>query len=157
LIDYAVSIMEAQPDFRKLLELLNEHEVEYVVVGGYAVAYHGAPRYTGDLDVYVRPTNQNATRIMSALQDFGFGELDLEEDDFTTTDSVVQLGVPPVRIDLITSIDGVSWETVWQNRVPGVYGDISAPFIGKHDLVVNKRASGRKTDLADVEALGERQ
>lgn len=96
--------MEVQPDFKELLGLFNEHKIEYIIVGAYALAYHGAPRFTGDIDIYVRPTPENATRIVKALASFGFGSLGLKADDFQKPDQVVQLGVPPVGIDLITSI-----------------------------------------------------
>ena len=147
--------MEVQPDFRELLALLNAHDVEYVVVGGYALAFHGAPRYTGDLDLYVRPDPENARRILSALEAFGFGSLDLNPGDFSIQDRVVQLGVPPVRVDLITSLSGVSWEECWEGRQPGAYGDVPVAFIGREQFIVNKRAVGRTKDLADLEALGE--
>ena len=147
--------MEVQPDFRELLALLNAHSVEYMIVGGYALAFHGAPRFTGDLDVFVRPTTQNARRILAALSDFGFGSLNLGAEDFSTQDRVVQLGVPPVRVDLITSLSGVSWETCWASRQPGAYGDVPVAFIGREQFIANKRAVGRTKDLADLEALGE--
>jgi len=147
--------MEVQPDFRELLALLNAHSVEYMIVGGYALAFYGAPRFTGDLDVFVRPTAQNAVRILAALSDFGFGSLNLGAEDFSTQDRVVQLGVPPVRVDLITSLSGVSWETCWASRQPGAYGDVPVAFIGREQFIVNKRTVGRTKDLADLEALGE--
>ena len=147
--------MEVQPDFRELLALLNAHSVEYMIVGGYALAFYGAPRFTGDLDVFVRPTAQNAVRILAALNDFGFGSLNLGAEDFSTQDRVVQLGVPPVRVDLITSLSGVSWETCWASRQPGAYGDVPVAFIGREQFIANKRAVGRTKDLADLEALGE--
>jgi len=147
--------MEVQPDFRELLALLNAHSVEYMIVGGYALAFYGAPRFTGDLDVFVRPTAQNAVRILAALSDFGFGSLNLGAEDFSTQDRVVQLGVPPVRVDLITSLSGVSWETCWASRQPGAYGDVPVAFIGRAQFIANKRAIGRTKDLADLEALGE--
>jgi len=147
--------MEVQPDFRELLALLNAHSVEYMIVGGYALAFYGAPRFTGDLDVFVRPTAQNAGRILAALNDFGFGSLNLGAEDFSTQDRVVQLGVPPVRVDLITSLSGVSWETCWASRQPGAYGDVPVAFIGREQFIANKRAVGRTKDLADLEALGE--
>ena len=100
--------MEPQPDFKELLALFNAHEVEYIVVGAYALAFHGAPRFTGDIDVFVRPTPQNAQRIIAALDAFGFGDIGLSPSDFQRPDHVVQLGVPPVRVDLITSLTGVS-------------------------------------------------
>ncbi len=91
--------MEVHPDFRELLALFNAHSVEYMIVGGYALAFHGAPRFTGDLDIFVRPTAQNAGRILAALNNFGFGSLNLGVEDFSTQDRVIQLGVPPVRVD----------------------------------------------------------
>lgn len=102
--------MEIQQDFRELLALLNKHAVDYLVVGGYALAFHGAPRFTSDIDIFVCPNSQNATRILDALREFGFDSADLTEEDFYTPHKVVQLGVPPVRVDLITSLTGVSWE-----------------------------------------------
>ena len=146
--------MEAQQDFKKLLELLNDRGVEYVIVGAHALAFHGAPRYTGDLDIYIRPTAENAERVMVALADFGFGSLGLSEKDFSVPDRVVQLGYPPVRIDLVTSLSGVSWEEVSANKVDGEYGNVPAKYIGRAEFVRNKRAIGRKKDLADLEALG---
>ncbi len=147
--------MEAQPDFRELLALFNAHRVDYVIVGAHALAYHGAPRYSGDMDIYVRPDVENARRIMTALKAFGFGAVGLTEADFSISDKVIQLGYPPVRIDLLTSLTGVSWEEVSANAVAGKYGDIPVQYIGRRELVANKRACGRKKDLADLEALGE--
>ena len=92
--------MEVQPDFKELLALFNAHGVEYLIVGGYALAFHGAPRFTGDLDLWVRPAKKNAQRIVAALREFGFGSLNLAEQDFADRDRVVQLGVPPVRVDI---------------------------------------------------------
>jgi hypothetical protein len=147
--------MDLQQDFKDVLACFNRSGVEYLIVGGYAVAFHGAPRYTGDLDVYVNPIAENARRIMSALRAFGFGELDLDEGDFCAPGKVVQLGVPPVRIDVVTSIDGVKWNEAWTARTQGTYGDERVYFLGREDLVRNKRALGRRKDLADLEALGE--
>jgi hypothetical protein len=147
--------MEVQQDFKELLRLLNVHHVEYVIVGAHALAYHGAPRYTGDMDVYVRPCAENARRIVAALEGFGFGAVGLTEADFLMPDRVIQLGSPPVRIDLVTSITGVSWEEVFANKVEGKYGEISVCYIGRSEFVANKRACGRRKDLADLEALGE--
>ena len=147
--------MEVQEDFREFLALLNVHEVEFMIVGGYALAFHGAPRFTGDIDIFVKPDQQNAKQIIKALVEFGFSSLDLTIDDFKSPDKVIQLGLPPVRIDIITSISGVSWEDADATKVPGLYGDISISFIGKKQFITNKRAIGRKKDLADIEALGE--
>ena len=147
--------MEVQKDFREFLELLNEHEVKFIIVGGYALAFHGAPRFTGDIDVFVKPDHENAKRILNALADFGFNSLDITIDDFQDQNKVIQLGLPPVRIDLITSISGVTWEEADASKEPGLFGDVSVSYIGKKQFIFNKRASGRKKDLADLESLGE--
>jgi hypothetical protein len=152
---FAGKHMEAQPDFKELLALFNEQEIEYVIVGAYALAYHGAPRFTGDIDVYVRPTKDNARRIIAALSSFGFGSLGLREEDFQKPEQVIQLGVPPVRIDLITSITGVTWKQANAGKVAGKYGDVDVHYLGRDQYAQNKRATGRKKDLADLEALGE--
>lgn len=146
--------MEIQSDFRELLELFNAHKVEYIIVGGYALAYHGAPRYTGDIDIFVKPTLENAHRILKALDDFGFGSLGLTAEDFNNQDNVIQLGVPPVRVDIMTSITGVNWKDALSGSVEGKYSDILVKFIGLDEFVLNKRAVGRKKDLSDLEALG---
>ena len=147
--------MEVQKDFRDLLELLNDHEADFMIVGGYALAFHGAPRFTGDIDIFVKPDPENAKRVLDALADFGFLSLDLGLDDFQNPNKVVQLGVPPVRIDLITSLSGVTWEEAEASKEAGEFGDIPVHYIGKTQYIANKRAAGRKKDLADVEALGE--
>jgi hypothetical protein len=147
--------MEIQPDFRDLLACFNKHEVEYLVVGGYALALHGAPRLTGDLDLYVRPSPENALRTLAALKEFGFGSLDISADDFTAPDRVIQLGYPPVRVDLVTSISGVSWEEAVLDGPTAQFGDVPARVIGYDAFIRNKKATGRRKDLADIEALGE--
>ena len=147
--------MELQPDYRDLLALLNAHSVEFIIVGGYALAFHGAPRFTGDLDILIRANPENADRVMRALEEFGFGSTGLKAEDFLSPDKVVQLGVPPVRVDLLTSLTGVGWEEAFSGRVPSKYGDVPVYFMGREQFVANKRALGRKRDLADLEALGE--
>ena len=147
--------METQPDFRELLALFNACHVEYLLVGGYALAFHGAPRFTGDLDIFVQPDAVNAQRILTALAAFGFASVGLTSSDFERSDQVVQLGVPPVRIDLITSITGISWDEAWAGRVTGRYGDMPVHYIGRAQFVANKRATGRTKDVADLEVLGE--
>lgn len=147
--------MEIQRDFKELLELFNAQNVEYLIVGGYALAFHGAPRFTGDIDLFVKPDADNAQRILAALSEFGFGSLDLSETDFTSGENVIQLGVPPVRIDIMTSLSGVGWEKAESGKVSGHYGDTEVHFIGREDFVTNKKALGRQRDLADLEALGE--
>ena len=146
--------MEIQSDFRELLELLNAYKVEYIIVGGYALAFHGAPRYTGDIDILVKPAPENAHRISKALEDFGFGSIGLTVKDFKNQDNVIQLGVPPVRVDIMTSITGVIWKNALSGSVEGKYSDISVKFLGLDEFVLNKRAVGRKKDLSDLEALG---
>ena len=147
--------MEVQKDFKEFLALLNAHEVDFMIVGGYALAYHGAPRYTGDIDVFIKSDNKNAQRIIKVLEKFGFSSLELSIDDFQKKDRVVQLGLPPVRIDIITSISGVSWEQADASKEPGMYGDVPVFYIGKNQYVANKKATGRTKDIADIEALGE--
>ena len=147
--------MEIPNDFKELLELFNSHKVEYLIVGGYALAFHGAPRVTGDIDLFVHPAPENARRILAALAEFGFESLALSVDELTKPGMVVQLGVPPVRIDIITRVTGVSWEKADAAKVPGHYGDIPVHFISRDDFIANKKATGRLKDAADVEALGE--
>ena len=147
--------MEVQQDFKELLALFNKHEVDYIIVGAYAPAFHGAPRYTGDLDILVKPEPANAGSIVHALHEFGFGSAGLTEGDFERAGRVVQLGSPPVRVDIITSITGVSWEPARSGRVQGQFGDLPVHYIGRGDLVANKRALARKRDLADLETIGE--
>jgi hypothetical protein len=148
--------MEIHKDFKELLELLNAKKVEYLIVGGYALAFHGAPRFTGDIDLLVKPESENAKRILSALEDFGFGSLKLSEVDFTSPDNVIQLGNPPVRVDIMTSLTAIDWKKAQTSKVQGNYGNTTAYFISKEDFIANKRALGRKKDLADIEALGQK-
>ena len=112
-------------------------------------------RFTGDLDILVRPTPENAQHILPALTEFGFASSGLTTSDFERPEQVVQLGVPPVRIDLITSLTGVSWEEALTGSTPGPYGDLAVYYIGREQFIINKRATGRKRDEADLEALGE--
>ena len=147
--------MEVQQDYRELLGLLNKHEVEYIIVGSYALAYHGAPRSTGDLDILVRTSTENADRITKTLEAFGFESPDLTAADFLEPERVVQIGVPPVRVDLMTSLTGISWDEAFAGRVRGEYGDVPVFYLGRDQFIANKQALGRKKDLADLEVLGE--
>lgn len=147
--------MEMQEDFKELLALFGKNKVEYIVVGAFALAYHGVPRYTGDLDILINAVPDNAENIIQALKAFGFGSLNLNPSDFTKRDQVVQLGYPPVRIDIITSITGVPWEEADAGKSVLVIGDLEICFLGRKELIRNKKATGRKKDLADLEALGE--
>lgn len=145
--------MEVAKDFEEFFASLNAHRVQYLIVGGYALALHAHPRYTGDMDVFVAANETNARDIEKALMDFGFNSPELSWKDFATQEKVVQLGYPPFRIDIITAIDGVSFEAAWARRVESRYGDQAVFFISKQDLIANKRASGRKQDLSDLDAL----
>lgn len=147
--------MEVQQDFKELLELLNAHKAKYIIVGAYALAFHGVPRFTGDMDILVKPDPKNAEKILAALKEFGFGSQDLTISDFQDPDKVVQLGVAPVRVDLITSLTGVTWQQANEGKVKGTYGDVPVYYIGRKDFLSNKKALGRKKDLADIETLGE--
>ena len=142
-------------DFKEFAELLNSTGVEYLVVGGYALAAHGHPRYTGDLDIWVRQERDNIARLLDVLAAFGFGSLGLKEDDFLQPEAVIQLGYPPARIDLLTAIDGVTFETCFPRRLLMQVGGITLPIIDLANFRSNKLASGRAKDLADLESLGD--
>ncbi len=141
------------PDFSELLATFNAHGVEYLVVGAHALAAHGHVRATKDLDIWVRPSADNAQRALRALATFGAPLHDLSEGDLATPGLIFQIGVPPVRIDVITAIDGVEFSAAWSDRVEAKLGGIGVPVLSRHHLIVNKRASGRLQDLADVEWL----
>jgi len=140
-------------DLREFIALLNSHGVDYVVVGGHAVAFHGYPRFTGDIDFFVRAEVDNAQKLLSALAAFGFAGLGIALEDFSTPEQIIQLGQPPNRIDLLTTISGVSFVEAWQTRVFATIDELPVAFLGKDALLRNKRASGRRKDLADVESL----
>jgi predicted nucleotidyltransferase len=140
-------------DFKEFIELLNKHEVRYMVIGGYAVALHGHPRYTNDLDIWIEMEVANAKRLMNALSDFSFGSVGLSQNDFVTPDQVIQLGYPPNRIDLVTTPDGVDFEICYQSKVEVSISGIKVNFIDLENLKINKKASGRLQDLADLESL----
>ena len=141
------------PDFKEFAELLDATGVEYLVVGGYALAAYGHPRYTGDIDFWVSPAPDNIARLLDTLQAFGFGSLGLAARDFSD-DTVVQLGQPPRRIDLLTRFDGVEFGDCWRRREELTVAGTRLAFIGLEDFKANKRASGRLKDLADLESLG---
>ncbi len=145
--------MAHNQDWREWLESLNASGAEYVVVGGIALAHHGVVRYTGDIDVLIRATTENAERVLGALRLFGFGTVALSIADLSHPGRVVQLGFPPGRIDILTSIDGISWEEASSGAVSGDYGGVPVRFISRDHLIRNKRASGRPQDLADVNRL----
>jgi predicted nucleotidyltransferase len=141
-------------DFKECVASFNAQGVEYLVVGGYALAAHGHPRYTGDIDLWVQASPANARRVLAALQAFGFGGLNIEQADLLRPDQVIQLGYPPRRIDLLTSIDGVTFEGCWPHRIEVQIDGLVLPVIGLADLKANKRATGRPQDIADLHRLG---
>jgi hypothetical protein len=144
-------------DFRDLLHALREAGARFLVVGAHALAVHGVPRATGDIDIWVAVQPENADRVVAALTRFGapLGAIGISRADFLSEDQVVQIGLPPRRIDLLTSISGVSFEEAWEGRVIREVDGLAVPFLGREALVRNKRASGRAKDRADLEALGE--
>jgi hypothetical protein len=145
--------MRVEKDFKEFIELLNKNKAHYLIIGGYAFSFYAEPRFTKDIDILIRQTKENARKIIDCMKDFGFSDLDLTEKDFLESNQVIQLGVAPLRIDIITSIKGVDFQKLWGNRVLGQYGDIEVNFISKKDLISCKKKSGRKQDLADVEKL----
>jgi hypothetical protein len=147
--------MQLDPDFNEFIGCCAGREVRFLIVGGYAVAAHGHPRYTKDLDVWIWVDPDNASRLVAALDDFGFGSLGLTTDDFTEPDTVIQLGYPPKRIDIITTATGVTFGDCYPNRVEITIDglDRPVPFIGLDDLLANKAATARPQDLADLDAL----
>lgn len=141
------------PDFRDMLSALSDEGAEYLLVGAYAVAVHGIPRATGDLDLWVRASAQNAARVLRALARFGAPLNDVREADLTTAGIVVQIGVPPRRIDLLTTLDGLDFDAAWQRRTHVDVEGLRVPVISRADLIRNKKAVGRPQDLADVARL----
>ncbi len=146
---------ELNDDFRDMLIALSEEEVLFLIVGAYAVAAHGAPRSTGDIDIWVRPDSENALRVWKALVSFGapVEAMGLKPDDLAKPGTVYQIGQPPRRIDIITQISDVEFDDAWPVRVMATVGGLKLPFIGRQDLLRNKLASARSKDLADVELL----
>jgi len=142
-------------DFRGLLDALLRAEAKFLVVGAHAMAVHGVPRATGDLDVWVRPDPQNAERVWEALVAFGAptGALGVTREDLETRGNVVQIGLPPRRLDILTDVSGLEFDEAWRNRVVHRVGSQDVPFLSREDLVRNKRASGRPKDLADLDIL----
>lgn len=145
--------MVLNQDFKEFIQSLNENEVKYLVIGGYAVAFHGHPRYTKDLDVWVALSEQNATNLVNALDSFGFGSLGLEAADFLAPQQVIQLGYPPSRIDILMTPKGVDFDACYEQRVLADIDGVTCFFIDLENLLKNKRATGRYQDLADVENL----
>jgi len=143
------------PDFKDFLRLLSKHEARYLVVGGYAVALHGFSRYTGDMDVWIDATEENANRIVNALTDFGFDASDLDSRIFATPDQIIRFGAEPIRIEILTGISGVEFEECFPGRVTQNMDGLEVPFISLQNLRANKKAAGRPKDLLDLDNLPE--
>ena len=145
--------MHLQKDLREFVELLSALDVHFLVVGAFAVAYHGYPRFTADIELFIERSSENADRLLQEIHRFGFGGIGLTKADLLREDQVIQLGVAPNRIDLLTKISGVAFEEAWESREVGELGGLSIPFISRDMLKRNKAASGRTQDLADLEHL----
>jgi predicted nucleotidyltransferase len=141
------------PDFKEFIQSLNDNDVRYLVVGGYAVALHGYPRYTKDIDIWIEPDPENANRMVRAIIQFGFESLGLEMDDFFAEDVIIQLGYPPNRIDLMTSLSGVNFKSCYEERISVEIDGVMVNFIDLANLRKNKSATARAQDLADLEYL----
>ena len=140
-------------DFRDMLSCLRNARVDFIVVGAYALAAHGRPRATGDIDIWLRNSLANAKKVMNALAEFGAPITDLSDEDFTSSDLIVQLGVEPSRIDLLTSIDGVDFDEAWRNKLEVTIDDLPIFVLSRADLLRNKKAAGRAKDQADIDWL----
>lgn len=143
------------PDYRDMLSAFADAKVEYLLVGAYALAAHGHPRATGDMDLWVHSSSKNAERVLEALSMFGASLSDVDPEDFQTPDTVLQIGESPRRIDILTSIEGVEFEDAWPQRMDIEIDGLTVPVIGRKHLIENKRALGRSQDLADIERLQE--
>ena len=145
--------METEKDYEEFLKLLNKHDVKYCIVGAFALAFHAEPRYTKDIDIWVQASAQNAKKLLLVLEEFGFGSLSLNTEDFSTKGNIIQLGYEPVRIDIITSIQDLDFNEIWQNRVQGSYGRQTVNFIDRENLIKSKKISNRPQDKVDLAKL----
>ncbi|MFN3998222.1 nucleotidyltransferase [Algoriphagus sp.] len=145
------------PDFEDFIKLLNAHSVDYMVVGGYALAFHGKPRNTGDLDIWIEISETNAKKLLQVLDDFGFGNLNFKKEDFTKPGYISQIGYPPLRIDILNNIDGVEFKDAFPNSKILTTENLEIRFIGLKDFIQNKSASGRPQDLVDIQEIKKRR
>jgi hypothetical protein len=145
--------MNIQPDFEELLRLLEKHSVDYMIVGGYAVAFHGYPRFTKDIDIFFSTDKENVARIKNALHEFGFEKEALTDEVLMDPKNVITFGLTPVRVDFMGEIDGVPYADAKANRVRGQYGSVEVFFIGRLDLIKNKQSTKRTKDKGDAEEL----
>ncbi len=145
--------MKTEKDYEEFLELLNKHEVRYCIIGSYALAFHAKPRYTKDIDILVEASEENAGKLLDALDEFGFAALGLTAEDFAEEGKIIQLGYEPVRIDIMTSLEGMDFSEIWRERVQGPYGKQTVNFINRRHLIISKQRSNRTQDKADLELL----
>lgn len=146
--------MILEKDFEDFLKLLNKHKIDYMVVGGYALALHGKPRHTGDLDIWIDISEKNAVRLVKVIKEFGMDSLGLSKEDFLKEGYISQIGYPPLRIDILNSIDGVSFnEASKEMQTIQTEDNLTIKYIGLNDFLTNKKASGRKQDLADIKEI----
>jgi len=143
--------VKVSKDFKEFIELLNKNNVNYLLVGGYAVGYHSRPRYTEDIDIWIQPSLENAKKIIHVLNKFGFTGVSVSIEELIQPEKIIQLGLPPQRIDILTSIDGVNFNEAWERRIVDSFGDIPVFIISLKDLIKNKSSSGRTKDLQDIE------
>lgn len=146
--------MNIHEDFEEFLKFLKDDNVEFLIIGGYAVAFHGYVRSTNDIDLFFRNTKENILKICLALERFGISTNDQQEKQFSEPGNIIRMGVPPVRIELLNTISGVSFEQAWTYRESGKYGEVPVYYISINDLIKNKKSSGRLKDLADIDELG---
>jgi hypothetical protein len=145
--------MKLTRDLKEFIELLNAHRVEYLLIGGWAFGFHATPRYTGDIDFFLKCDAENGKRLRQVLSEFGFADLPGLEESFLQPDRILQFGIPPNRIDILTQIDGVSFAQAWESHIEGELEGLRLPLISRECLIQNKLAAGRAKDMADVEAL----
>lgn len=145
--------MEIDKDFREFIELLNEHKVKYLIIGGYAVNFHGYPRYTKDIDFWLWMTEPNIKKLIKAIKEFGFGGLNLEIEDFMAPENIIQLGNEPYRIDLLVDVDGIDFGECYERRIETELDGTDVKFLSLQDLIATKKKAGRLQDLADAEQL----
>jgi hypothetical protein len=147
------NFVKTEKDYEEFLELLNKHDVCYCIIGSFALAFHARPRYTKDMDILVEATTDNAKRLLAALNEFGFGSLNLAENDFSSKGNIIQLGYEPIRIAILTSLKGLEFADIWASRIQGPYGKQTVNFIDRQNLIRSKQLSNRAQDKADLELL----
>ena len=145
--------MKVEKDYEELVRSFNKHKVRYCIIGAFAVAFHAKPRYTKDMDILVGADIENGKKIIAALEEFGFGSLSLSAEDFAKSGKTIQLGYEPVRVDILTSIEGLDFEEAWKNKKAGAYGNEKAFFVGLSQLIKSKKLAARKRDIEDIDIL----